>query len=125
MFIEVPPMDGPVAVISQSGGMSAMAYGLLRGRGIGVRHVHATGNEADVTVSEMAWAIAHDPEIRLNYFPSKSRSQSVPNRDKVYLRAQITVSLLYEQLERAHDRGNVSMFRGLKYPLTVTRLLHR
>ena len=65
MFIEVPPMDGPVAVISQSGGMSAMAYGLLRGRGIGVRHVHATGNEADVTVSEMAWAIAQDPEIKL------------------------------------------------------------
>ncbi len=65
MFIERPPQDGPVAVLSQSGGMSAMVYGLLRERGIGVRHVHATGNEADVTVAEMAWAIAHDPEIKL------------------------------------------------------------
>ncbi len=65
MFIECPPQDGPVAVLSQSGGMSAMVYGLLRQRGIGVRHVHATGNEADVTVSDMAWAIAHDPEIKL------------------------------------------------------------
>lgn len=65
MFIECPPEDGPVAVLSQSGGMSAMVYGLLRQKGIGVRHVHATGNEADVTVSEMAWAIAHDPEIKL------------------------------------------------------------
>jgi acyl-CoA synthetase (NDP forming) len=65
MFIECPPQDGPVAVLSQSGGMSAMVYGLLRQKGIGVRHVHATGNEADVTVSEMAWAIAHDPEIKL------------------------------------------------------------
>ena len=65
MFIEVPPMDGPVAVLSQSGGMSAMVYGLLRGRGLGVRQVHATGNEADVTVSEMAWAVAHDPNVRL------------------------------------------------------------
>ena len=65
MFIEVPPMDGPVGIVSQSGGMSAMAYGLLRGRGLGVRHVHATGNEADVTASEMAWAVAHDPDVQL------------------------------------------------------------
>ncbi|MCZ3096402.1 hypothetical protein NYZ34_19960, partial [Acinetobacter baumannii] len=33
MFIEVPPQDGPVAVISQSGGMGAMVYGLLRHQG--------------------------------------------------------------------------------------------
>lgn len=65
MFIEVPPMDGPIGVVSQSGGMSAMAYGLLRGRGLGVRHVHATGNEADVTVGELALAVAHDPGVRL------------------------------------------------------------
>ncbi|WP_416400928.1 acetate--CoA ligase family protein [Alicycliphilus denitrificans] len=65
MFIEVPPQDGPVSIVSQSGGMSSMVYGLLRGRGLGVRHVHATGNEADVTVAEMAWAVAHDPDVKL------------------------------------------------------------
>ena len=65
MFIEVPPMDGPIGIVSQSGGMSAMAYGLLRGRGLGVRHVHATGNEADVTVGELALAVAHDPDVKL------------------------------------------------------------
>jgi acyl-CoA synthetase (NDP forming) len=65
MFIEVPPMDGPVGVVSQSGGMSSMIYGLVRGRGLGVRHVHATGNEADVTAAEMAWAVAHDPDVKL------------------------------------------------------------
>lgn len=65
MFIEVPPMDGPVAIVSQSGGMSSVAYGLVRGRGLGVRHVHATGNEADVTVADMAWAVAHDPDVKL------------------------------------------------------------
>lgn len=65
MFIEVPPMDGPVGIVSQSGGMSAMTYGLLRGRGLGVRHVHATGNEADVSVGELALAVAHDPDVRL------------------------------------------------------------
>ena len=59
MFIEVPPKDGPVAVVSQSGGMAAMVYGLLRGQGIGVRHVHATGNQADVTVSELALSLIH------------------------------------------------------------------
>ena len=65
MFIEVPPQDGPIGIVSQSGGMSAMAYGLLRGRGLGVRHVHATGNEADVSVGELALAVAHDPDVRL------------------------------------------------------------
>ncbi|CAG2151313.1 Trans-feruloyl-CoA synthase FCS1 [Cupriavidus yeoncheonensis] len=65
MFIEVPPHDGPVAVVSQSGGVAAMVYGLLRGQGIGVRHMHATGNQADVTVSELALAVAHDPGVRL------------------------------------------------------------
>jgi acetate---CoA ligase (ADP-forming) len=65
LFVEVVPKDGPVAVISQSGGIAAVTYGLLRGRGIGVRHVHATGNEADVTVAALAWAIAHDADIKL------------------------------------------------------------
>ena len=65
MFTEVEPLDGPVAVISQSGGMSAVTYGLLRGRGIGVRHVHATGNEADVNVADLAWAVAQDPGVKL------------------------------------------------------------
>lgn len=65
MFVEVEPQDGPVAVVSQSGGMSSVAYGLLRAQNIGVRYVHATGNEADVSVSDMAWAVAHDPTIKL------------------------------------------------------------
>jgi len=65
LFLEIEPGDGPVSVISQSGGMSAMIYGLLRNRGIGVRHVHATGNEADITVGQLAMASLHDPDIRL------------------------------------------------------------
>ncbi|MBY4729134.1 acetate--CoA ligase family protein [Cupriavidus pauculus] len=65
MFIEIAPQDGPVAVVSQSGGTAALVYGLLRHQGIGVRHVHATGNQADVTVSELALAVAHDPDVRL------------------------------------------------------------
>ncbi len=80
MFIEVEPQDGPVAVISQSGGMAAMMYGLLRQRGIGVRHMHATGNEADVTVSDLACAILEqDADIRvvLLYLESLQNPQTL------------------------------------------------
>jgi acetate---CoA ligase (ADP-forming) len=65
MFLEAPPADGPAAVVSQSGAMSAVAYGLLRARGIGVRHCHATGNDADVTAIEMARAVIEDEGVRL------------------------------------------------------------
>lgn len=65
MFVEVEPMDGPIGIVSQSGAMSVVPYGLLRGRGLGVRHAHATGNDCDVTVSELAAAVAEDPGIEL------------------------------------------------------------
>jgi acetate---CoA ligase (ADP-forming) len=65
MFIEVEPMDGPVAILSQSGAMSVVPYGFLRRRGIGVRHAHATGNECDVTVAELSATVAADPEVKL------------------------------------------------------------
>jgi acyl-CoA synthetase (NDP forming) len=52
-------------VISQSGAMSVVPYHLLRSRGIGVRHSHATGNDCDVTVCELATVVAEDPDLRL------------------------------------------------------------
>jgi len=65
MFIETPPMDGPVGVVSQSGAMSVVPYGMLRARGIGVRYAHATGNDADVNVAELAAVVAEDPDLKL------------------------------------------------------------
>jgi acyl-CoA synthetase (NDP forming) len=65
MFTEAPPLDGPVGIISQSGAMSVIPYGLLRARGIGVRHAHATGNDADVTVCELATVVAEDPGLKV------------------------------------------------------------
>jgi acetate---CoA ligase (ADP-forming) len=62
---ESAPADGPVAIVSQSGVMSAVPYGLLRARGIGVRHAHSTGNDADVTLSELALAVVKDPAVQL------------------------------------------------------------
>jgi acetate---CoA ligase (ADP-forming) len=65
MYIEAPPQDGPVGIVSQSGAMSVVPYGLLRERGIGVRHSHATGNDCDVSVAELASVVAEDPDLRL------------------------------------------------------------
>lgn len=65
MFIEFEPADGPVGIVSQSGAMSVVPYALLRQRGIGVRHAHATGNDCDVTACEMAIAVARDPAVKL------------------------------------------------------------
>ncbi|PLC48197.1 CoA-binding protein [Pollutimonas subterranea] len=65
MFKQLPPQDGPVAVISQSGATSAALYTLLREQHIGVRYVMATGNEADVTVSELAYASLEDSALKV------------------------------------------------------------
>ncbi|MGT2455552.1 acetate--CoA ligase family protein [Cupriavidus basilensis] len=65
MFTQLAPQDGPVAIVSQSGATSAALYTLLRERGVGVRYVLATGNEADTTVSELAQVVTEDPAIKL------------------------------------------------------------
>jgi acyl-CoA synthetase (NDP forming) len=65
IFNDAPCLPGPVAIISQSGALSQLIYSLLYQRHIGVRHCHATGNEADITVAELAAHVAEDPEVRL------------------------------------------------------------
>lgn len=65
IFHELEGRDGPVAIVSQSGANSQAIYQLVRDKGLGVRHVHATGNEADVTVAELAAAVVADPGVRL------------------------------------------------------------
>ena len=90
MFLESEPADGPVAIISQSGATSAVVYGLLRARGIGVRHCHATGNDADVSVAELARAVIEDDGVRLLL---------------LYLEAIPDPAMLAEVAERARQRG--------------------
>jgi acyl-CoA synthetase (NDP forming) len=67
MFMEMDRTEGQghVAMLSQSGALSSVPVGFLRQRGIGVRHTHATGNDADITVGELAVAVAEDPEVKL------------------------------------------------------------
>lgn len=65
MFMEIAPQDGPVAIFSQSGAASVMPYAMLRERGIGVRYLVASGNDADASVCELAMVAAADPEVRV------------------------------------------------------------
>ncbi len=64
-FSETTPLDGPIAIVSQSGAMSALPYAHLRTAGLGVRYACSTGNEADLTVADFMLAVAQDPEIKL------------------------------------------------------------
>lgn len=65
MFMEVTPADGPIAIVSQSGAASVMPYAMLREQGYGVRYLAATGNDADLGVSELTRLLVDDPQIRL------------------------------------------------------------
>lgn len=65
IFHELEGRDGPVAIVSQSGANSQAIYTLVHGKGLGVRHVHATGNEADVSIADLAAAVIDDPGVGL------------------------------------------------------------
>ena len=62
---EISPADGAVAVVSQSGAMSALPCAFLQAEGIGVRYSLATGNEVDLTVADFVMAAVLDHEIKL------------------------------------------------------------
>ena len=79
IFMESEPKPGHVAILSQSGALSTAPFGFLHPRGIGLRHSHATGNDADITVGELAVAVAEDPEVKLMML----YLESIP--DKTYL----------------------------------------
>lgn len=65
LFTEEPPADGPVGIVSQSGALASVPYGILRRRGIGVRYAHGTGNDLDVTAAELAVEAVEDRDLRL------------------------------------------------------------
>jgi acyl-CoA synthetase (NDP forming) len=65
MYQEVEALDGPVAIVSQSGAVGASAYAQLRQNGVGVRYVCTTGNQSDVDVCDFFGAVLADPTVRL------------------------------------------------------------
>ena len=78
MFLEVPPQDGPVGIVSQSGAIAGMTYGVLREMGIGVRYANATGNDGDVSAVELALEMARDPDLRLLLVYIESIADAAP-----------------------------------------------
>jgi acyl-CoA synthetase (NDP forming) len=45
--------------------MSMVPYAFMRAMGIGVKHSHATGNEADLSVADFTYAVVRDPDVKL------------------------------------------------------------
>lgn len=86
MFMEFDRAEGHVAMLSQSGALSTVPVGFLNPRGIGVRHSHATGNDSDITVGELAIAVAEDTQVKLMLL----YLESIP--DKKYLEELATVA---------------------------------
>lgn len=54
---------GPLALVSQSGAFGFSAFSLAQERHIGVRSMVATGNEADLTVSDFLGEALDDPSV--------------------------------------------------------------
>lgn len=88
MFTTLACKDGPIAMVSQSGAMSAIPIGLLAEKGLGVRYSLATGNDADVNVLEMACAAAADPDMKLLLL----YLEGMPHADKLADLAEIAHS---------------------------------
>ena len=65
VYADCVPLDGPVAIVSQSGAFGVSVYALLREASVGVRCVVATGNEADLDTADFVSALAERPGVRL------------------------------------------------------------
>ena len=56
---------GPIAFVTQSGAFGTAIAALIRQRGLGLGYFINTGNEADLTFSELMSAVVDDPRIRV------------------------------------------------------------
>ena len=56
---------GPIAFVTQSGAFGTAIAAMARQRGLGLGYFINTGNEADVTFSELMMAVIEDPRIRV------------------------------------------------------------
>lgn len=65
IFMELPPEDGPIAVVSQSGALSQMLYAFLRQSGYGLRYMTASGNDADLWAADIIQMVLDDEDVRV------------------------------------------------------------
>ncbi len=63
------PRTSPIALVSQSGAVGTFTYSTMASQGLGVSYFANTGNEADVTVTEVLSSLvaAHDVEVLLGH----------------------------------------------------------
>lgn len=90
IFMELPPKDGPIAIVSQSGALSQMLYTYLRQAEFGIRYMTASGNDADLSAADILHMVLDDGEIRIVL---------------LYLEAMRNVPALSDALERARHAG--------------------
>ncbi len=64
-MLNMPPVLGPVSIVSQSGAFGSVAYAESRQRQLGVRLWATTGNEADVNVADCLNYYVEDPETKV------------------------------------------------------------
>lgn len=100
LFSEFRPKDGPIAIVSQSGAMASVPYAMLRERGFGVRYVHATGNDADIGLSDLAMSAVSDPEISVLVLYIENLSDADGLRSVA-------------QLARDHDTAILALYGGI------------
>ena len=69
-MLNLPPVLGPVSIVSQSGAFGSVAYAEARQRHLGVRLWATTGNESDVNVADCLNYYVEDAETKviLMYF---------------------------------------------------------
>ena len=69
-MLNLPPVLGPVSIVSQSGAFGSVAYAEARQRHLGVRLWATTGNESDVSVADCLNFYVEDPgtKVILMYF---------------------------------------------------------
>jgi len=64
-MLNMPPVLGPISIVSQSGAFGSVAYAESRQRQLGVRLWATTGNEADVNVADCLNYYVEDPETKV------------------------------------------------------------
>ncbi|MDY0067259.1 MAG: CoA-binding protein [Steroidobacteraceae bacterium] len=111
VYLDCPHQDGPVAIVSQSGGFGAAAYALLRANGVGVRYVCCTGNQADLDVADFVAELAHDESLRVLL---------------IYLEEVKDAAAMRSALEAARNRGValIAMLGGLSSQGARSAALH-
>ncbi|MBP7565077.1 MAG: acetate--CoA ligase family protein [Burkholderiaceae bacterium] len=60
-MVETPPAAGGVAIVAQSGGAVIAVHNTLQARGVGLRYLLNTGNEACIDFSDYLEHVAADP----------------------------------------------------------------